>query len=301
MRRAAIPAALVVAGALGAVALWGQRDHRWYVEASPPLVATIVGLVAAGLVLAQRWRRARTAAAGSAAAARARRPRARRSDAAPGPPRPRAQEPGAGHPRGVANARSNPGDVDGDQALASIDDQARRLARLVADLRKLGELESAPIETDRVDPAEIVHEVAAATADLPDSDRREMRVLTPEIPWRVGEIIGDRDLIFLAVMNLVANAVKFSPPGATIEVRALEEDRHAVIEVADTGIGIPDDEIDLVWEELARGAAARAVPGSGIGLALVRTIVDRHGGSVFVRSRVGQGTVVRLRFPLAVL
>ena len=102
-------------------------------------------------------------------------------------------------------------------------------------------------------------------------------------------------------MNLVANAVKFSPPGATIEVRALEEDRHAVIEVADTGIGIPDDEIDLVWEELARGTAARAVPGSGIGLALVRTIVDRHGGSVFVRSRVGQGTVVRLRFPLAVV
>ena len=301
MRRAALPAALVAAGALGAVALWGQRDRRWYVEASPPLVAAIVGLVAAGLVLAQRLRCSRTA--------RRDQQRLRERDDHARAARTRLlarldhelKNPVQAIRAGVANARSNPGDVDGDQALASIDDQARRLARLVADLRKLGELESAPIETDRVDPAEIVHEVAAATTDLPDSDRREMRVLTPEIPWRVGEILGDRDLIFLAVMNLVANAVKFSPPGATIEVRALEEDRHAVIEVADTGIGIPDDEIDLVWEELARGAAARAVPGSGIGLALARTIVDRHGGSVFVRSRVGQGTVVRLRFPLAVV
>jgi two-component system, OmpR family, sensor kinase len=261
----------------------------------------VVGLVAAGLVLAQRWRRAR-ATSGEQQRLRERDEHARAA-------RTRLlarldhelKNPVQAIRAGVANARSSPGDGADDQVLASIDDQARRLARLVADLRKLGELESAPIETARVDPAEIVHEVAAATTDLPDSDRRDVRVLTPEIPWRVGAITGDRDLVFLAVMNLVANAVKFSPPGATIEVRALEEDRHAVIEVADTGIGIPDEEIDLVWEELARGAAARAVPGSGIGLALVRTIVDRHGGSVFVRSRVGQGTVVRLRFPLAVV
>jgi two-component system, OmpR family, sensor kinase len=183
-------------------------------------------------------------------------------------------------------------------ALASIDEQARRLSGLVADLRRLGELETAEIENEPVDLAEVVAEVASATADLPGAADRDLHVVVPEIPWPVGAIRGDRDLIFLAAMNLVANAVKFSPPGASIELRALEEDRHAVVEVADTGIGIPEVERDAVWEELSRGAAARAVPGSGIGLALVRTIVSRHGGDVSLRSRPGRGTVVRLRFPL---
>ena len=70
-----------------------------------------------------------------------------------------------------------------------------------------------------------------------------------------------------------------------------------VIEVADTGPGIPADELDEVWEELARGRAARGIPGTGLGFPLVRTVVARHGGSERIRSRVGQGTVVSLRLP----
>ena len=61
--------------------------------------------------------------------------------------------------------------------------------------------------------------------------------------------------------------------------------------------GISPDELDQVWEELARGAAARGVPGTGLGLPLVRTIVARHGGEERIRSRVGQGTVVSIRLP----
>jgi two-component system OmpR family sensor kinase len=68
-----------------------------------------------------------------------------------------------------------------------------------------------------------------------------------------------------------------------------------LIEVADTGAGIPADEIDQVWQELARGRHARSLPGTGIGLALVRVIVARHGGQVAIRSRDGQGTVVSVR------
>lgn len=78
-----------------------------------------------------------------------------------------------------------------------------------------------------------------------------------------------------------------------------EEDEHVVVEVADTGIGIPDDEPGQVWEELARGRAARGVPGTGLGLTLVRVIATRHGGQAVLRSRAGQGTVVSLRLPLA--
>jgi two-component system, OmpR family, sensor kinase len=72
-----------------------------------------------------------------------------------------------------------------------------------------------------------------------------------------------------------------------------------LLEVADTGIGIPSDEVGQVWQELARGRAARSLPGTGIGLALVRVIVARHGGRAAIRSRDGQGTVVSIQLPVA--
>jgi two-component system OmpR family sensor kinase len=109
--------------------------------------------------------------------------------------------------------------------------------------------------------------------------------------------VGDWDLLFLATYNLLDNAYKFTRPGDTVEVRAIEEADSVVIEVADTGPGIPEEELPRVWDELYRGQGARGIPGSGLGLALTRAIVDRHGGGVALRSRAGQGTVVTLRLP----
>jgi two-component system OmpR family sensor kinase len=82
-------------------------------------------------------------------------------------------------------------------------------------------------------------------------------------------------------------------------MRAFEDGSSIVVEVADTGPGIPAEEIDQVWEELYRGQGARSIPGSGLGLSLVRAIVTRHGGQVGLRSRTGQGTVVTLRLPVS--
>ena len=70
-----------------------------------------------------------------------------------------------------------------------------------------------------------------------------------------------------------------------------------VIEVADTGPGIPENELHRVWEELYRGEQARGVPGSGLGLPLVRAIIEKHGGNVTLRSRPDQGTVFSVRLP----
>jgi two-component system OmpR family sensor kinase len=120
----------------------------------------------------------------------------------------------------------------------------------------------------------------------------------PRAPWPLPLIDGDRDLIFIALQNLVANAVKFSAPGDTVELRAIEDGSWVLLEVADTGAGIPEDEIGEVWLELARGRAARSIPGTGIGLALVRVVVTRHGGQAAIRSREGQGTVVSIRLPV---
>src|SRR5437763_1131769 len=117
-------------------------------------------------------------------------------------------------------------------------------------------------------------------------------------PWQPPHITGDRDLLLLAVHNLLDNALKFSRPADHVELRASEDGAAVVIEVADTGPGIPDEDLPHIWEELYRGQGARAVPGSGLGLALTQSILQRHGGQVTVRSRAGQGTVFTVRLPI---
>ena len=183
-------------------------------------------------------------------------------------------------------------------ALESVSAQAGRITRLLGDLRKLADLETREIETVPVDLPGLLQEVGEAVAAIPAADERDIRWSVPQAPWPLPVIEGDRDLLFIALQNLIANAVKFSAPGARVEVRSSEDDDWVLLEVADTGIGIPDEEIGEVWQELARGRAARSLPGTGIGLALVRVVITRHGGRIAIRSRDGQGTVGSIRLPV---
>jgi len=183
-------------------------------------------------------------------------------------------------------------------ALESVSAQATRITRLLGDLRKLADLETREIETVPVDLPGLLQEVGEAVAAIPAAAERDIQWSVPQAPWPLPVIEGDRDLLFIALQNLVANAVKFSAPGDRVEVRSSEDDDWVLVEVADTGIGIPDEEIGEVWQELARGRAARSLPGTGIGLALVRVVVTRHGGRIAIRSRDGQGTVVSIRLPV---
>jgi two-component system OmpR family sensor kinase len=183
-------------------------------------------------------------------------------------------------------------------ALESVSAQASRITQLLGDLRKLADLETREIETALVDLPGLLQEVAEAVVAIPAAAERDIQWSVPQAPWPLPVIEGDRDLLFIALQNLIANAVKFSAPGDRVEVRSSEDDEWVLVEVADTGIGIPDEEIGEVWQELARGRAARSLPGTGIGLALVRVVVTRHGGRIAIRSRDGQGTVVSIRLPV---
>ena len=133
--------------------------------------------------------------------------------------------------------------------------------------------------------------------DHPESVDRILNLSIPRAPWPLPTINGDRDLLILAIHNLLDNAIKFSQTNDTIEMRAFEDGTSIVIEIADTGPGIPSSDQDHVWEELYRGEQARGIPGSGLGLALVRAIVTRHNGSITLRSRPGEGTVFIMRLP----
>jgi len=199
---------------------------------------------------------------------------------------------------GLANLAWLPADDERQEVLASVDAQALRLSRLASDLRKLAELEVRTLEASPVDVGELLQEVMAAARERPDGRQRRLSLTVPEAPWPLPTVEGDPDLLFLAVHNLVDNAVKFTAPGDTVELRGFEDGSRLVIEVADTGPGIPDDEVPHVWDELYRGQGGRGIPGSGLGLALVQAIIERHGGRVALRSRPGQGSVFTLRLPL---
>jgi len=175
-----------------------------------------------------------------------------------------------------------------------------RLIRLLADLRKLSDLGERPLERLPVDVPELLQEIFYAAKSLPAYQNREVNLLISKVPSPFPPVIGDRDLLALAVYNLVENALKFTSGDEAVEVRALEDGKAIVIEVADSGPGIPSDELPKIFEELYRGANARGIEGSGLGLALVQRIVELHGGRIDVRSRQEdpRGTVFTLRLPV---
>ena len=198
---------------------------------------------------------------------------------------------------GLTNLSQQPLDEYATNELTAVQAQVLRISRLVADLRKLAALEISPLEKITVNMAELLSDVVTALETQANTENRRLTLITPNAPWPLPEINGDPDLLLLAIHNLLDNAIKFTSPGDTIEIRATDDESGIVIEVADTGPGIPENEIAQVWEELYRGEQARGVGGSGLGLSLVRAIIEKHGGKIAVRSKPDQGTVFSVRLP----
>lgn len=199
---------------------------------------------------------------------------------------------------GLANITASEMETSQQASLLSVEAQVDRLRELVADLRKLSDLELRSIERAPVDLNQLLENLVEISSENSMMQARQLNTSIPQAPWPLPTVSGDWDLLFLALHNLLENAIKFTKAGDTIELRAFEDNAEVVIEVADTGPGIPDEEVDQVWDELYRGQGARGVQGSGLGLALVRAIIQRHGGQVSLRSRSGQGTVFTVRLPV---
>ena len=102
-------------------------------------------------------------------------------------------------------------------------------------------------------------------------------------------------------MNLVSNAVKYTPEGGQVTVRAWTEEDQIRLEVSDTGIGIPAEALPRIFTEFYRAKNARAmeVEGTGLGLVIAKDVVEQHGGEITVRSEVGQGSTFRVSLPKA--
>lgn len=197
----------------------------------------------------------------------------------------------------IQGIRAALADEPSERQLTHIERQTARLAGVLSDLRKISEVDHAELENTRVDVTELVKEAIETVREAPGGHERTLTAALPVAPRPLPEITGDPDLLFLAFTNVIANAVKYSEPGATVEVRGHYEAPWVTLEFADTGRGIPPDEVELVWEELGRSRESRGIPGSGLGLPLVRAIIERHGGSATMESWHGEGSTVTVRLP----
>ncbi|MGE5249655.1 MAG: sensor histidine kinase [Bacteroidota bacterium] len=201
----------------------------------------------------------------------------------------------------LANVRESVSEQERARAAENAGRAVERLTRLLADLRKLADLEERALERLPVDIPELLEDIVAAVSSLPAHEQRKVNVFIARVPWPFPPVTGDRDLLGLVFYNLIENALKFSSMQDSVEVRALEDGRTIAIEVADSGPGVPQDDLERIFEELYRGTNARGTEGSGLGLALVRRIVLLHGGQVSVRSQQQEprGTVFTIRLPAA--
>jgi PAS domain S-box-containing protein len=174
---------------------------------------------------------------------------------------------------------------------------ADRVNRLIGDMLDLDRMESGrmSIRTTDVDINEVLSDSIARAGSSPTVDFKAD--LDPRLPI----VVGDRDRLVQVVSNLVNNAVKYSPDGGTVTLSSRSEGGFALISVTDTGVGIPPDEIGHVFERFrrVRSGAAQSIPGTGLGLTIVKQIVEMHGGKIWVESAVGHGSAFHFTLPLA--
>ena len=184
--------------------------------------------------------------------------------------------------------------------LATMHANGMRLLKLINDLLDLVRLESGRMEVKRepLAVAEFVKGLASAARQVADDKRLRLETFSDPA---LGTVLGDRDKLEKIVLNLVFNALKFTPAGGRVDLRAEKQGEEFVLIVSDTGMGISAKNLPHVFDRFwqADGSSKRKYQGVGIGLALVKELVEIQGGQVTVQSQEGKGTTFTVRLPFA--
>jgi len=180
--------------------------------------------------------------------------------------------------------------------LASLRDEVLRLARMVGDLQTLAAAEAAALQLS-LRPADLA-DIAATAAD---SLAGRFETIGVALERRLGpaEILADPGRLHQVITNLLTNALKFTPTGGLVSLRTWPDDGNAVLQVTDTGVGIPADELPYIFDRFWRGRGAARVSGSGIGLSVAAELARAHGGHLTASSEPGHGTQMTLTLPRA--
>ena len=183
----------------------------------------------------------------------------------------------------------------GPNAIRSLQEETQRMSELVADLEVLASADAArfTLQKQRLDLAQ---QAAAAWAEFGQLfDQKSVRL---EISSEPVEVVGDPARLRQVIGNLLSNALKFTPDGGSVRINVGREGGEARLEVADSGPGIPNAELDRIFERFFRGTGADA-RGSGIGLTVVRELVAAHGGEIAATNVPGGGALFKVTLPVA--
>jgi two-component system, OmpR family, sensor kinase len=202
--------------------------------------------------------------------------------------------------RGNVDLMRRMGDAD-PESLEIIQEEIERMTRLVGDLLLLARADAGglPLETKKVELDNLLFEVY-----------RQVRLLEKSVAVKVTEvdqvcIMGDVDRLKQLLLNLISNAIKYTPDGGTVNVSLSKNNGWAYLSVADTGLGIPAEDLPYIFDRFYRVDKARArgqsgQGGAGLGLAIAKWIAQAHGGDIDVVSKVGEGTTFTITLPIVV-
>ena len=192
-----------------------------------------------------------------------------------------------------------PADIDGARKMADqLVREAERLSALTQDLLDMSRVEDpSALRRGRVRLAQVVEQESRDSKGLADEHSIDVRL---EIE-ATGVVDGDEGQLGLMVRNLIDNAIRYSDPGGSVQVRLLEDEGEANLAVVDAGIGIPLRDQARVFERFYRvdEGRSRASGGTGLGLSIVRHVAESHGGHVTLESELGEGSRFTVRLPLA--
>ena len=181
--------------------------------------------------------------------------------------------------------------------IGHIRSEAQRLVTLIGDIIRLSQLdEGEPMPAEPVELLALAREAAESLQSAAAA-----RNVTVTVEGEPVELTGVRRLLYEIVFNLCDNAIKYNTDGGRVQVTVTKENETAAVTVRDTGIGIPPDQQDRVFERFYRvdKSHSKASGGTGLGLSIVKHAVQYHHGAIYLQSEVGKGTEIRVTFPVA--
>ncbi len=183
------------------------------------------------------------------------------------------------------------------EALADCVEESDRVLVMLNTLMDISEAESGAMQLRREPVAldEVVDRAMDLYRDV--ADAKDVALTADASPGVVVE--ADRTRLEQAAANLIDNAIKYTPAGGHVSVQVRREGGFAILRVSDTGAGIPADELPHIFDRLFRGDTSRAERGLGLGLSLVKAIVEAHGGTVDVTSEPGEGSAFVISLPIS--
>ena len=179
-----------------------------------------------------------------------------------------------------------------DKYLKGLVVQTQKLSGLISNILKLNKLENQQIvpEMEEIDLAELLRVRILSFENL--LEKKDLKV---ECDIEYVKIVGSSSLLEIVLNNLISNAVKFTDTGGKITISLKEDDTHAIIKVKDTGCGISNEVGKHIFDKFYQGDTSHSSEGNGLGLALVKKVIDLIGGEISVESKVGVGTTFKLR------